>query len=416
MSYLQNSAKLPAHIPRIDVLRAYAIIMVFAIHFASHVFGLVLWNGLFRDYVHSGPYVNYGLVPFTCGWAGVALFFVISGFCIHYGFLLRKDESLHAGDFFWRRFARLYPAYFISLVTFVIVDYIQDLSLVTTWGIVSHIFLIHNFFANNFTSINGVYWSLGVECQFYLLYPLLLLIRRKYSLSFCLVISLATNMVCYIVFIWLSPNSGSHMDVYRGFPFMIWCDWILGACVAEAFVTGKRCFRHEKFFFHISLGLFLLAINFKPLIGEAFLFASVTFAIILQEYIGVQEPLNWREKCLIPVGLVSYSFYLWHGLFISPMQNLIHHFLGVSEQSIGMLLLAYLPLNFLAIFLFSILSYYVLEIGPRRFLLRHPFGKEPRSKLRGISEVAVDHRATMQNDPRPAIADYPPEPKQVSGN
>ena len=365
-----ESAKLPAHISRIDVLRAYAILMVFGVHFAVISFGLLKWNGLIRDYIQAGPYANnLGLVPLTYGWVGVTLFFVISGFCIHYAFLA-QESSWRAGTFFWKRFVRLYPAYLASLVFFIIFDYLEDPSLVTTSGIITHLFLVHNLSPTEFIGINGVYWSLGVECQFYLLYPLLLWGRRKYGLPACLAASLVMNIACYSLFSQIAPNAPFHVDFYRGFPLMTWYSWILGACIAEAFVTGKPCITHAKFFLYLSLGLFLLATNFRPLIGQAFLFASVCFAVVLQEYIAVQKPLNWRERCLVPIGFVSYSLYLWHAPLLEPAQGLIHHFTGLSRSSQGVLLLVYLPLCFAAIFMLSVLSYYVFEVGARKLLTR----------------------------------------------
>ena len=72
------------------------------------------WHGLWRDY-SAWPVYAWPLLPVCWGSLGVALFFVISGFCVHYSFLHAKKPFV-AREFFLRRFLRIYPAYFVALV------------------------------------------------------------------------------------------------------------------------------------------------------------------------------------------------------------------------------------------------------------------------------------------------------------
>ncbi len=372
-------AELPDHFPRIDVLRAYAILMVIGIHFCLSSLHLIEWRGNFRDYTGSWASQYYGMVPLTYGWMGVPLFFVLSGFCIHYACLKRGAELFQAGAFFWRRFVRLYPAYLIALFTFIIVNEVENPWKVTLSGVLSHLFLVNNLAKANFDTINGVYWSLGVEFQFYLLYPLLLWGRKKYGLSSCFVASLVLNFASFLITSWLSPHAKFQSDFYRSFPLMTWCDWVLGACVAEGFVGGKRCFDFPRIFLYLTLVLSLAAMNYRPLIAQAYLFTSAFFAVLLQEYILSKEPLNLREKRLIPIGVISYSLYLWHDPLILPIRSMYNRLLGIDHPTNELLILAYLPLTCLALFLVGGLSYYLLEVQASAILTR--WGKRNSAPL-----------------------------------
>jgi hypothetical protein len=100
MAYAKEEINYPAqssHLERIDVLRACAILMVVCFHYLPTITGQQhsVWNGMWRD-VHSmeSPWMWF-LYPVSLGWSGVSLFFVISGFCIHYSFL--KHEASSAG-------------------------------------------------------------------------------------------------------------------------------------------------------------------------------------------------------------------------------------------------------------------------------------------------------------------------------
>lgn len=156
-------------IPGLDGLRAIAFLLVFALH---------------TEYLQSG-------------WVGVSLFFVLSGFLIT-GILLDMKKSLSRRDYFFkfygRRFLRIFPLYYF---------YLLAVALLTTWLIsISYrprymqIFLdqvwyaalyMYDFFfgMTSFQDSNFLdhFWSLSVEEQFYIFWPLLLLLVPEKSLK-----------------------------------------------------------------------------------------------------------------------------------------------------------------------------------------------------------------------------------------
>ncbi len=105
------------HLPFLDFLRGVAILSVFLFHCVGTTFGPVdqlVWNGSFRDFHVSKSFL--ALLPFTLGWCGVTLFFVISGFCIHLSHERSRDK--HLSVFFLRRFFRIYPPFLVACLVF----------------------------------------------------------------------------------------------------------------------------------------------------------------------------------------------------------------------------------------------------------------------------------------------------------
>src|SRR5215469_5366122 len=102
-----------AHIGFLDHFRGIAILSVFLFHslFATFHLSNLPWNGWFPDVASSKTLLL--LLPVTMGWAGVAIFFVISGFCIHYSF---HQHGRNWRTFFLRRFFRICPPYFFAVL------------------------------------------------------------------------------------------------------------------------------------------------------------------------------------------------------------------------------------------------------------------------------------------------------------
>ena len=168
------------HIDFLDPLRGIAILLVFIFHSVGPAFGRdeLPWGHWFRDFNVSTPFIF--LIPATFGWVGVAIFFVVSGFCIHLSFSRLPQWSL----FFQRRFFRIYPPYLITLLFFAVIFPTTRLAF-TSWHsagqFVSHLFLFHNIDDRSFFGINPSYWSIAVEVQLYALYPILIMLARRFG-------------------------------------------------------------------------------------------------------------------------------------------------------------------------------------------------------------------------------------------
>src|SRR5262249_45093449 len=128
---------------------------------------------------------------FSMGSLGVPMFFVLSGFLIHYTF--SRSSNQNTLGFLVRRFGRIYPPYLAALLVFS-VAYGFFWTAGGRGQVLSHAFLVHNFSDRNFFSINGSFWSLAHEAQFYLLYPLLLGVRRAIGMPALVWGSLAAKL------------------------------------------------------------------------------------------------------------------------------------------------------------------------------------------------------------------------------
>lgn len=306
---------------QLDILRGVAIIVVFVFHFTGTLYGWESydkWDGLWRVF-DDKPFAHF-IYPLTLGWAGVSLFFVISGLVIHLAFL--KVDQFNFRHFYWRRFWKIYPAYLVALLFFCWYTHVDVFSRAGALQLLSHILLVHNFHSETFFGINGSFWSLATEIQFYVLYPFLLLIRRKIGIQKTLFYVLLLSVISRIVVMYWTDHTYV-ISAEWTFPSILWFDWVLGAYVAERFYQGKKAFTLSR---RLSLGigaLFVLSTLFKPTYAFSFSFASLLSAILVDRYINRKHNLSRFELAMVPIGLCSYSFYLWHHPLLNTL--LYHH-------------------------------------------------------------------------------------------
>lgn len=117
------------------------------------------------------------------GFVGVELFFFISGFCLFYPYartIFDGHRLQTAGEFALRRVMKIMPSYLLAIAAFSAIGYANFSSAHdAVRQIALHLLFIHPWYADSFGSINGALWSLGVEVQFYVLFPLLVLLWRR---------------------------------------------------------------------------------------------------------------------------------------------------------------------------------------------------------------------------------------------
>ncbi len=180
------------HIAELDGLRAFAILSVMATHL------LVATPAL----THASTGLPHALdVIIGHGWLGVDMFFVLSGFLITNILLSTKHRAVVAyyGRFYQRRVLRIVPLYLTVLAVFA-VAYIASVG--------PGYFLLCLAFAANLAPLTNVaipngggpLWSLAVEEQFYLVWPVLVLLLGRRTLMFVLAGILLVEPVLRLVF------------------------------------------------------------------------------------------------------------------------------------------------------------------------------------------------------------------------
>ena len=266
------------------------------------------------------------------GWLGVSLFLVLSGFCLYYPLVSRSavaDVRLDLKSFAKRRAWRILPPYYAAILLGVLYilarSYRNQIPLdqffAGWYDIPAHILMVHNLMPATFASINGVFWSLALEAQLYLVFPLLIVLAARRNVSFILAITFVIAVAWQaLVFTRLGISSGwtptlgtwYHALPGRCFEFvlgMIAASWVVGP-VNSTLV--RRCALTLAILLVPSFYYVLNVARFGPLIDQAW---GVIFACSL--VLLHQVPERYFRKFLVLrfltwTGVFSYSIYLLH--------------------------------------------------------------------------------------------------------
>lgn len=326
----------PRHVVFIDYLRGIAIISVFLYHCLAPAYGTnsLPWDWLHRALTGSPSFI--ALLPLHFGFLGVPIFFVISGFCIHLSF---KQQGQEWVSFFIRRFFRIYPAYLAALLLFLIIC--PQVEKGFWFQFKYHVFFIHNFDRKAFYSVNTSFWSIAIEVQLYLIYPLLLWLVGKFGwkrtlagLATCEIILHSWDGALYPIF-----SSSSHippfvlLNVSRfvdhyliSSPLAYWFSWSLGTYTADAFLQGHPLPMGKS---SMAFWCFLVIVSYFLLILAPFSF--LLCALLTTKIIGKfltrtdvlsQTPGFWLSL-LRRIGLYSYSIYLLHQPMLEAMGSFL---------------------------------------------------------------------------------------------
>jgi peptidoglycan/LPS O-acetylase OafA/YrhL len=285
------------------------------------------------------PQVAAYVVHFA--FAGIYLFFVISGFCIHLHWAKARASGIREPVinffYFWkRRVRRLYPPYFAALALYLVYLAYKTpvhVSGFYLWDVLLHVFMLHNLDPRTAYTINGAFWTLAIEEQLYLAYFLLLFLRIRYGWTRTLLVCLSARIIWFLVSRSLSEPLGFHIPVTEA-AAANWFIWALGALSVEAAlgiiklpawcsrisvaglalacpVALAQLLPYQKGWVH-SAGWLIM----DPAWGVAF-FILVNYAVAAEQRWRLNKS---RVPRLIPalasIGLISYSLYLTHAFVL----------------------------------------------------------------------------------------------------
>ena len=165
----------------IDGLRGLAMLMVLLYH-------CWLFGGEWRISLPLGPHSANLASILGFGHVGVNLFLVLSGFCLYWPFVkggARREPTLW--EFAKKRCRRILPPYYVTLILFVGVPVLHALHhhvspdfLFTIKWFLLHALMLHNLRPDYILSVNGSLWSLALEFQLYILFPVLVEAYRRF--------------------------------------------------------------------------------------------------------------------------------------------------------------------------------------------------------------------------------------------
>lgn len=308
--------------------------------------GLAIGLVLFSHSVIFGEFSSLSSVGLNAGYTGVALFFVLSGYLIT-RLLLREEaqtDSISLRLFYARRVLRLFPALWLYLLVVWILwlgGRIPD----HPW----HSFVTSLFYTRNLVGRGHEtdhLWSLSLEEQFYLLWPLVLvaLPRRdkgRLLVGVGLLVVVTVWRICAARNHWASLGALYIRTDFRFDGPLYGCTLALAEQVAPGAMSpvSRTASMSDVLAIAGLSGLALwvgLNLNEVTYPGTGATVASLLGVILLLSQAG---PTGWLSglltwKPLAALGRISYGVYLWQGLFLGPkspgFQNIRHFPFGLT--------------------------------------------------------------------------------------
>ena len=169
-------------LPPLHGLRAIAAIAVLLFHWCQLFPGFNIWIAQFH--VPGHPWVNPSL-PWSMGWQGVSLFFVLSGYLLTSQWLDRAMTAQSVMHFYKRRILRIYPAAWMQLTLLIFLAAIWpalfEQASWSKWLLNAALWVnLPPWFES---PLNAVWWTLPIEMMFYLMLPFLVYCQRRFGLG-----------------------------------------------------------------------------------------------------------------------------------------------------------------------------------------------------------------------------------------
>jgi peptidoglycan/LPS O-acetylase OafA/YrhL len=290
----------------LDVLRALAIILV------------LIWH-----WIPEGSSINY----FFNGKLGVNLFFVLSGYLISKGMIESPHEKMvsQLKRFYIKRFLRIFPIYYLVLFVLLIINYsyIRD---VQFWYWIYGVNVLQEIDLK-VVPYTIHFWSLSVEEQFYLLWPILFIFfvkkRNQIKKFFGIII------VCSVLF---QIFESLAFKTYFLNGFIYFYSFAFGACVH--FIDKKITLNQNLLVLLISsiCAVFISVLVRNNLIPEQLnnfsldlvfsLFSATLLMLILKKETSF-EKVRLKLYPLLYIGKISYGIYIFH-YFAYPFNHYLH--------------------------------------------------------------------------------------------
>lgn len=351
-----NPSSSKQYYPALDGLRGAAILLVILLH--------------------NFGFINY----FFFGWLGVDLFFVLSGFLITDILLNSVDKPHYLRNFYIKRILRIFPVYYLLLIIcFFILPHITNLNQNLDYYKNNQLWLwtyLQNWlyvFREPFGSKMLLHiWSLAVEEQFYLVWPITILLIRKPKV---LLVIVAT--VLFIVAITRFILWSYHIE-YLAYSTLYTYTRIDGICIGCMLALMLRINPEllKKYTPLIVLGLAALNFGFyffnakhsntiPYLAFVGYTTFAIMFGLLVNEAVSQKSKiidLIFNNRILKFFGKISYGLYMYHLpvyiILFGMMQKTLSGIFSLNEKTLA--IVASLVITAISILL-SLLSYQYFE-------------------------------------------------------
>lgn len=287
---------------------------------------MVLWH-----HFTPFPYLENWML-FRRGFLGVDFFFVLSGFLIT-TLLLREASAtgrISLRDFYLRRVLRIVPVYFF-VVTCVGAYFILVKGRMELLELLPFYYLFLSNFLIDHIPLLTITWSVSVEEQYYMLWPLLIILLRWWVLVPVCLTLVAANVAAgagvfgvvesYVGPLRLALPTATYAPILLGSLAAILLHWPRSFAVLNALAGGPLA---------AVLGFVLLAVLFHVMPGDLrglpnlAIHSTMTFclvALVLRED-NILSPFL-KQRLVARVGAVSYGIYLYHLLAIDVVHRIL---------------------------------------------------------------------------------------------
>src|SRR5579862_5818204 len=346
----------------IEGLRGIAALYVVLTHIVSMADPSHLWGKVSL----AQPWLQSIFHWFWYGHLAVAAFIVLSGYCLQTSLFGGKDGRIHNfGKFYARRARRILPPYYATLILSVLVSiYITSKQPgmpfsqyvpVTQENVLAHVFMVQNFRPDWMYKLNGVLWSISIEWQLYLLFPLLVALMFRVGRFIYVAVTVLLAIALLRIFpdairlyVWYIPlfalgMAASHLAYRPNLRAGILPRLAAYVLVIAAAGCGYSCY--------LEGGL-------KPALIPI-CDACVGLAVASLVYLGTVAPWTpftklFAWKPIAGLGFFSYSLYLMH----HPIEQILYVNRPAWAQGplmIATYLMVCLPAILLACYMFSLL-------------------------------------------------------------
>jgi peptidoglycan/LPS O-acetylase OafA/YrhL len=320
-----------AHYQALDGLRGLAILLVFMVHVNGAAYSL-------RESL-AGHVLALGA---AWGWMGVDLFFVLSGFLIT-GILIKALNGPHYfRNFYIRRTLRIFPLFYGVLLLLAVLTPVLQLK----WhpGHIAYLFYCQNIAVNMNPALTevqpavyiGHFWSLAVEEQYYLLWPMAIWLLRdeRKMMRLCLAL-IAFTILLRFVLTALLPSNVALDIIYKELPTH-WDGLLLGSWLTLAMRRWpvEQLRRHTRWPFWLAIAVLLLvgiytrSMDFQSPAMETigFTVIPVMFAsLLLRCFVPGSPVLRFCSlRFMRFLGRYSYGIYVYHVMFWPLMVRGLH--------------------------------------------------------------------------------------------
>ena len=332
-----RQGRIPGYLPALDGLRALSLILIFAYHTWQQ-------SWIFLNLRLSENKYIFNLEPFQrYGYIAIDTFFVLSGFCLFYPIArsMFGESQFHGWkDFYIKRLRRIYPSYLLMLILLLIfpvlswMTYGMSNPLEIAKHFFSHLFFVHNFSETTLGSMISTGWTMSIEVQFYVIFPLLCIpFKKKPVLTFVLMSAVSVALRLYFIscvdidgslgvpqaipFGYLDVFGSGMLSAY----FVVWARHtlknvdrmkLLMTLLSIACMMAGLGYIYWLWGVHMPNGVSGGNVYFRYLYRGLFAAFMAGFLFTACFSYDIWQKKLWGNRFFVFLSGISYTVYLWH--------------------------------------------------------------------------------------------------------